>query len=220
MAFICGSLRNQVEDDLDFCSLSAPSPTKTRQKRNIFHIRGNKTTKNPYSDRGLDKFEALLEELDHKRQKIFTQKGAEDVSMVKFIYTSPDEVKPILVKFQDHRKHNNTSSIDHIDHTSTIENQKDVSNANGDLIGANYELVDYIKIKFDQCIRNIGEWWKPSYYVSLFVILILVLLMFSGRSFAILCVSIGWYFVPIIDEAMYNSKQPKKIVKKEYLKKK
>ncbi|KAI3491350.1 hypothetical protein L1887_44275 [Cichorium endivia] len=46
------------------------------------------------------------------------------------------------------------------------------------------------KIMFDEWRRKLREGWKPSYIFPVFVILILVLLMFSGRSFAILCTSL------------------------------
>lgn len=227
MAFICGSFHSQEKDDYDvLCPCDYASPRKPARKRNVFG-RSSKTATNPYSDRGLDKFEALLADLDHKRQKILTQKGSEDVSMVKFIYRTPDEVKPVIVKFQDRRKHVNMSSLES---TPEREHKKDVdafvkgnNGGNGTEEGKREKPFVFEskinKIKFDQWRKKFEEWWKPSYYFPLFVILILVLLMFSGRSFAILCISIGWYFVPVINETLHNSRQSNKITKRRVLEK-
>ncbi|KAL4583374.1 hypothetical protein LXL04_007945 [Taraxacum kok-saghyz] len=219
MAFICGSVNSQEEDDYDvlwpYPSTSPRKPTRSRRTKNII---------NRYSDRGLDKFEALLADLDHRRQKIFTQKGSEDVSMVKFVYRSPDDVKPIVVKLRDHRKHQNTSSLQT---TPELEHQKDVAFVEGN-DGDDFEKGKRLKplmgeskkkFRFNQWRRKLGEDWKPSYYIPLFVMLVLVLLTFTGRCFAILCTSLGWYFVPIINDPLHNSKQWTTITKNEYIKK-
>ncbi|XP_076889646.1 uncharacterized protein LOC143540486 [Bidens hawaiensis] len=211
MPFICGSFHSQEEDDYDVLwPFPSNSPTKPTRRRNIFGSRRDKSAANPYSDRGLDKFEALLVDLDKKRQEILTQKGSEDVSMVKFISTDQNEVQPIIIKLRDRIKHDSTSLLSSpepldLKHVAFVkETEEDIKKK---------PLVDMIKL--DQCKREFGEWWKPSYYLPLFVISILVLLMFSGRSFAILCISIGWYLVPIVNEIIDNSKQPINFEKKE-----
>ncbi|KAI3491349.1 hypothetical protein L1887_44274 [Cichorium endivia] len=195
MAFICGSLRNKEEDDYDVLwPYPSTSPRKPSRKGLIFGSRRSKNTKNPYSDRGRDKFEALLADLDHKRQEILTQKGSEDVSMVKFVYRSPNEAQPIVVKLRDHRKHDNTSSMES---SPKSEHQKDFAFVKE--VGDEFEEWKTVKssiresmkkIMFDEWRRKLREGWMPSYIFPLFVILILVLLMFSGRSFAILCTSL------------------------------
>ncbi|KAL8230974.1 hypothetical protein R6Q57_000752 [Mikania cordata] len=224
MSFICGSLRSQEEED-DYDVLWPFSPRKPTKRRKIFGSRRDKTATNPYSDRGLDKFEALLAELDQKRQKILTQKGSEDVSMVKFIYKGQNEIQPIVVKLRDQRKHDIMSSLStrEFDH-----DQKDVAFVKGKNNTVNEADEEFMKpsvddlaekIRFEQFVRNFAGWWKPGHYLPLFVILILMCLMFFGRSFAILCTSLGWYLVPImINKIIHNSKQPNNITKKEYLK--
>ncbi|KAI3785408.1 hypothetical protein L1987_44526 [Smallanthus sonchifolius] len=216
MSFICGSFRSPEEDDYDVLwPFPSTSPRKPTRRRQIFGSRRDKNATNPYSDRGLDKFEALLADLDQKRQKILTQKGAEDVSMVKFIYRGSNEVQPIVVKLRDQRKHNNMSPLS----TRESDHRKDVAfNEPKEEITKPSVDEPAEKIRFDQCKRKFAGWWKPWYYLPLFVILILVFLMFSGRSFTILCTSICWYLVPIINESLHDSKQPKNITKKEYLK--
>ncbi|KAI3758765.1 hypothetical protein L6452_06337 [Arctium lappa] len=217
MAFICGSFHSQGEED-DYEVLwpfPSTSPKKTLKRRHIFGNRSSKNATNPYADRGLDKFEALLADLDHKRQKILTQKGSEDVSMVKFVYRSPnEEVKPIIIKLRHQRKHHKTSLLQT---PESEQHQKEeialFPDKNGDneiqegkrakpASVDNYES-KMKKIKCDEWGRMVREWWKPSCYLPLFVMLILVLLMFSGRSFAILCISLGWYLVPIINETLH-----------------
>lgn len=212
MSFICGSFHSQEQDDYDVLwPFPSNSPRKPTRRRNIFGSRRDKSVTNPYSDRGLDKFEALLADLDKKRQEIFTQKGSEDVSTVKFIFTDQNEVQPIIIKLRDRIKHDNTSllsspePLDLKDVAFVKETEEDIDKK---------PLVDHM-IKLDQCKRKFGEWWKPSYYLALFVILILVLLMFSGRSFATFCTSIGWYLVPIVNEIIDNSKHSNSIQKKE-----
>lgn len=215
MAFICGSFHSQEEDDYEvlwpFPSTSSKKPPK---RRHIFISRRSKNATNPYADRGLDKFEALLADLDHKRQKILTQKGSEDVSMVKFVYRSPnEEVKPIVIKLRHQRKHDKTSllqtpeSEQHQKEEVALFPDKNGGNEIQEGKRAKPPSVDdeskMKKIKCDEWGRKVREWWKPSCYLPLFVMLILVLLMFSGRSFAILCISLGWYLVPIINETLH-----------------
>ncbi|XP_076888980.1 uncharacterized protein LOC143539587 [Bidens hawaiensis] len=203
MAFICFST----------------SPRKPTRRRHIFGSRSRKNATNAYSDCGLDKFEALVADLDEKRHKILAQKGCEDVSLVKFIYrSSSNEIEPIVIKLLDHRKHHNTSllhtpKVDHLMKLSTIKQNNDGNEAKEDNTAP---LVNdpRKKIRSDQCKRKIGEWRKSCYYFALFVIMILVLLMFSGRSLVILCTSIGWYLVPNVKEILHTSKKSNNITKK------
>ncbi|KAK9066787.1 hypothetical protein SSX86_014110 [Deinandra increscens subsp. villosa] len=212
MSFICGSFRSQDEDNYDVIwPFSSTSPRKPTRKRKLFGSRrDNKTATNPYSDRGLDKFEALLADLDQRRQKIFTQKGSEDVSMVKFIYRGPNEVQPIVVKLRDQRKQLDNMSVLN---TREPDHQKDTK-----------PVVDKPaeKIWIDQCCkehkRRFADWWNPSYYLPLFVIMILVFLMFFGRSVAILCISTCWYLVPNVNKIIHSLKQTKNVTKKVHLK--
>lgn len=217
MAFICGSHAKQEDDFEAFWSLPSSPQRKVTRRRNSFCSKSNKDSKNPYSDRGLDKFEALLADLEGKRQKIYTQKGSEDISLVRFVYSNSNHVKPIVVKIKDHKKQEK-------DHNLKLENTKTP------VLSPEHPVADENKktvvvespkpsISFGQLRRKFGEWWRPWYSLPLFVILILLFLVFFGRSFAILCTSLGWYLVPSINETFENTKRPKKIVKKEYSRK-
>ncbi|KAJ9559723.1 hypothetical protein OSB04_004883 [Centaurea solstitialis] len=128
MAFICGSFNNQDQED-DFEVLwPTPSPSRKTKTHCRFccRLRGKSedSNKNPYSNRGLEKFEALLADLDDKKQKIFTQKGSQYISFVRFVYSNSNDVKPIIVKLRDPRK------ITNHDHHRKKNNFKDSKKTN------------------------------------------------------------------------------------------
>ncbi|XP_071694124.1 uncharacterized protein [Rutidosis leptorrhynchoides] len=214
MAFICGSIANE-EDDLVASWSYPPTPKKKLSKRrHSFGSRSNKDNKNPYSNRGLDKFEALLADLDGKRQQIYTQKGSEDISLVRFAYSNSNDVKPIVVKIKDHKKQEKVENTKPRSPSPKHEVSKVVQPTKLPLVD-NYNMM----ISVDQLRKKFSEWWRPWYSLPLFVILILVFLVFFGRSFAILCTSLGWYMVPSINGTFENTNRKKKIVKKEYSRK-
>ncbi|KAI3762168.1 hypothetical protein L1987_52592 [Smallanthus sonchifolius] len=239
MSFICGSFKNQEEDDFEFIW---PSPSPSRKARShMFCCSWNKEYNNPYSNRGLDKFEALLADLDDKKRKIFTQKGSQYISFVRFVYSSSNDVKPIIVRLKDpkrhhdkdHHKQNNlknckSSSLPKLQGTPMLEHHqnseppRDVPN--GTMIQTKEvqhakTLIDKVtkNVRFDQwkpnLKRKLEEWWMPSYNLPLFVILVLVFLTFFGRSLVIICTSIAWYLIPTIDGTLENTtaRSPKKI---------
>ncbi|CAH1454300.1 unnamed protein product [Lactuca virosa] len=227
MAFICGSGGNR-EDDFD---LVCPAPSTTQRKttrRHSFCSRSNKDNKNPYASRGLDKFEALLADLDGKRQQIFTQKGSHDISLVRFVYSNSNDVKPIVVKIKDQRKQDKDQHHKLNGNAKTAESSPEHPVAAGSGKPSGGMVVQPAKPVADMCKKRIsvgqlrlkfGQWWRPWYSLSLFVILILVFLVFFGRSSAILCTSLGWYMMPMINATSENPKRPKKIMKKEYSRK-
>ncbi|GFY96004.1 NAD(P)-binding Rossmann-fold superfamily protein [Actinidia rufa] len=82
--FICGSasLNQQLEDDRDEANVispSSPPPRPSKQRR--------------------------LSKLDDKRQRIYTQAGADEISFVRFVYSSgSNDCKPIVVRAKDHKQ--------------------------------------------------------------------------------------------------------------------
>ncbi|KAJ0785614.1 hypothetical protein HanOQP8_Chr02g0045171 [Helianthus annuus] len=248
MAFMCGSFKNQEEDDFE---VLWPSPTPSRKARSpMFCCSCNKEyNKNPYSNRGLDKFEALLADIEDKKRKIYTQKGSQYISFVRFVYSNSNDVKPIIVRLKDpkrhdkdHHKQNNLEDIkssplpklkgqmlDH--HRSNSEPPGDVitkcmSIETNEAQHAN-SLIDKVTdkiIRVDQWKQNLKrkleEWWMPSYNLPLFVILVMVFLTFFGRSLAIICTSIAWYLIPTIDTSLENTTaRPKKMIKSQHSRK-
>lgn len=182
---ICGSFHpREQEDDEDGIEAWRYSPSSTRKSRKLCSCR-SKDSKNPYADRGLDKFTALLADLDVKRQKIYTQKGSENISFIRFAYSNSNDCKPIVVKVRNKQMSRTTTNVDQ---ESGDKNPID-SPIN--------KKEDRKKIG-STCDMKVEDWRWPSYYLPVIMILILLVLAFFGRSFAILCTSIGWYLVPTV----------------------
>ncbi|KAK1269423.1 hypothetical protein QJS04_geneDACA006233 [Acorus gramineus] len=58
-----------------------------------------KVNKNPYSDRGLDKFEKVLAELEARKEKIVSETGSEGpIPVIHFVYSNSQEWVPIIVR--------------------------------------------------------------------------------------------------------------------------
>ncbi|XP_075088103.1 uncharacterized protein LOC107797541 [Nicotiana tabacum] len=115
--FICGSFHHQDEDDMKNLS---PCSTPKRSKKNLSRTRSSNKN-NPYSDRGLDKFSALLADLEDKKQRIYSQIGPDDISFVRFVFSNSNDVKPIVVKLKD--KKQTTNDHDSKQTTEKIQSQ-------------------------------------------------------------------------------------------------
>lgn len=198
--FICGSFHNQ-EDQEDNNQSNSPCTTPTRKSR-----KSSNKDKNPYATRGLDKFSALLAELEEKRQKIYQQVGPQDISLVRFVYSSSNDPIPVIVKMKDPQSQRNSidnqKNHDHKIPTTTIDKLQVVNEEKGLM-----ELDHGKKIKEKNKKKvyfKLHKWRRPSYYMPLFVILILLFLAIFGRSVAILCTSIGWYLVPTLSSKNYG----------------
>ncbi|KAJ4839015.1 hypothetical protein Tsubulata_031131 [Turnera subulata] len=221
--FICGSFDSSEElDALKWSSSPCSSPRKSRKN--------NKDSKNPYSSRGLDKFSALLAELDEKRQKVYSKMHSHgDVSLVRFVYTNSNDIVPIVVKLKDHQhlhqqKQKITGSTDHHHHhTSTTQNLQVIDKlpveASAAAAVADKDAKEATKEKEKKKgstwskLMNLPSWRQPSRYMPVAIILILLFLAVFGRSAAILCTSIAWYTVPSLSLKPKKNKQTKK---KEY----
>ncbi|PQP95556.1 uncharacterized protein Pyn_29941 [Prunus yedoensis var. nudiflora] len=102
--FSCGFFH--PEDVHDEPISSSPCSTPRRSSR-----RSSKDSKNPYSSRGLDKFSALLADLEEKRQKIYAETPPQDISFVRFVFKdSNDDVPvPIVIKVKDKKEDQTTT---------------------------------------------------------------------------------------------------------------
>ncbi|CAI9777186.1 unnamed protein product [Fraxinus pennsylvanica] len=216
--FICGSGSfNQVEDDHP----ETPCSTPKRSKKGTSFFRNK--SKNPYAGRGLDKFYTLLADLDEKRQKIYAQNGSEDISFVRFVYSYSNDVKPIVVKVKEKKQEKtNISDVKIQQNLSQVQSDKPTVET---LKAPNAASTDTDQVseprRKHKCLacRNF-KWQKlrqPYYYVPMIIILILILLLLYGRSFAILCTSIGWYLIPTTKGESSSSRKPKR--KKAYVRK-
>ncbi|KAL1540321.1 hypothetical protein AAHA92_24690 [Salvia divinorum] len=223
--FICGSGSFSNQDDGDHEAYASPCPTPKRSRRSTSFCRilgRDSGSKNPYADRGLDKFYALLADLDDKKQKIYTQKGSEDISFVRFVYSSDsDIVKPIVVKLKE--KNPPKSAKNFTDQRSF----NSAAAAQGGGEEAAIEAKSEKTMRKKRSLRCKGslkmeDLKHPHFYFPVMVVLILVFLAIYGRSFAILCTSIGWYLAPTIaggsdatEAAVSSERKPKR--KKEYV---
>ncbi|XP_070019133.1 uncharacterized protein LOC142172548 [Nicotiana tabacum] len=174
---ICGNFHHHLKDnDIDETNLLSPCSTTKKTKRKFFSRTKKKI--NPYANRGLDKFSALLADLEEKKQKIYTQMGLDDdISLVRFVFSNSNECKTIVIVKQKQTPN---------DTQKTHNNSKEIITRDAS-ISANE----------DQEPKAESKRTLPQYnYLLMTTILILILLAIYGRSFAIFCTSIGWYLVP------------------------
>ncbi|XP_059285815.1 uncharacterized protein LOC132039333 [Lycium ferocissimum] len=189
----------------------SPCSTPKRSSKRTSLSRTKNSRYNPYADRGLDKFSALLANLEDKKQEIYTQMGSDDIAFVRFVFSNSNSIKPIVVKLKDK---NQTSSSDTDDDKQMIKKNSEfvdkktiheVSNIPASEIDQERK-VESRRRKF---LRNLklANFKKPTYYMPLAIILILVFLAVYGRCFAILCTSIGWYTIPTIKASSRRTKR-------------
>ncbi|GMI77391.1 hypothetical protein like AT1G59590 [Hibiscus trionum] len=213
---ICGASNHHEDDDNEL--LNSPNSTPRKSRKTKSH---NKDSKNPYSNRGLDKFSALLSELEDKRQKIYLQTGSEDISLVRFMYKNSTDVVPVVVKLKDKKEEPKTIPVETKDHRQqedkhpiqTLNEAKDVINKISKLQPDSENTHEKRKKKK----KNRFSWRRPSYYLPAFFVFILVLLVFFGRSASILFTCIGWYIVPTIQGESYSKVRRRAMKKKDYV---
>ncbi|XP_027357051.1 uncharacterized protein LOC113866363 [Abrus precatorius] len=190
--FVCGTFHHQEEDG-GACS----SPRKSKRKGN-----------NPYSNRGLDKFSALLADLNERRQKVYSQMSPQDISIVRFAYSSNDDFVPIVVKVKNKEQKKHKSEELRVRHFTPFLEQLEKPNE--------ATVEERKQPKLESHKKNYGFSWnmlkRPSFYVPLVMVLILVFLTVFGRSFATLCTCVMWYAVPILSG---DSSNPRKLKKKD-----
>lgn len=206
--FVCGNFHHQEEDGVVPCS----SPKKSKRKDN--------RNSNPYSNRGLDKFSSLLADLDERRQKVYSQMSPQEISFVRFAYSSNDDFVPIVVKVKnkDQKKHKS----EELKHLTSFSEQLEKSSE--EAIVEKKEQQSKLEAHNN---KNVSFSWnmlkRPSFYVPVAVVFILLFLIVFGKSVATLCTCVVWYVVPILSEYQYDdsSKTRKSITnskKKDYVK--
>lgn len=207
--FICGSgtfhHHSEEEDDDHFpCSSGSSTATSApRKSRKLWKTKDNHG-KNPYAGFGLDKFSALLAELDGKRQEIYTRTGSEDISFVRFAYSNSNSCKPIVVKVRNGDKNRGEHASGGLEKNSTESSASQKE--------AHQPRIDSGDRKNKKKTKR--EKQRPFYYLLAVVVLILLVLAVFGRSFAIIFVSVGWYLVPAIKGAKESDRRRRK--KREY----
>ncbi|XVF42678.1 hypothetical protein PTKIN_Ptkin01aG0383900 [Pterospermum kingtungense] len=199
--FLCGAFHHQEDDDeLGHSQVSTPRKS-----------RGKKDTKNPYSTRGLDQFSALLAELEEKKQQIYSRMGSQGV--VRFVYKNSNECVPIVIKLKDKEEEKNK---DHeLDQLRYVSQARDKLPTPSESDKKTEKTTKKKKcFSWNAKLQNLR---RPSCYIPAVIILILLFLVFFGRSFAIICTCIVWYIVPTISGEGSNLRTSMK--KKAYVKK-
>ncbi|OWM70757.1 hypothetical protein CDL15_Pgr014430 [Punica granatum] len=229
--FTCGTFHSEDDqDELGFVGAGPTSPSSTPRRsfarRATICKTHNKHNKNPYSTRGLDKFEALLADLEEKKKEIYTQNDRSDISFVRFAYTSSNDCVPIVVKLKDKDSQSRSpprgdeaTKDKHGTHHPENSHQSTAVKAVSSepkAPGTNKKAGDKMKGLSWRSL-NLDQWRRPSYYMPAAIILILVFLLFFGRSVAILCTSIGWYMVPTLRGGSSGSQKATKSGKKKEL---
>ncbi|KAK6939724.1 hypothetical protein RJ641_029255 [Dillenia turbinata] len=211
--FVCGTFPPEVEEDHEPTS-PCFSPRKNKKTSMSRSNGGHNKNKNPYALRGLDKFNMLLAELEEKRQQIYSQKGSDGISLVRFVYPESNDCVPIVVKLKDKDKHKQNKSRDRIKDKPVEEKSVDKFpvNSSASAMESNENAKDQKKTKKKfSWDTEINRWSRPAYYLPAILILILLFMAVFGRSVAVLCTSVGWYLVPSIQGGNSN---PRKSMKK------
>lgn len=227
---ICGTFNNQEEEENDLQLYNSPNSTPRKSRRTSFCKRNNKdnnNNKNPYSNRGLDKFSALLAELEEKRQKIYSQTGSEDISFVRFTYKNSTECVPIVVKLKtkdDKKEEEKKKPVDHHQPAAEVLDKHPIQTLIEDkevvIEKTGHQKEEKEKKKgFSWNITELHKWRRPSYCLPAFLLLILLLLVFFGRSASILFTCIGWYVVPLIQGDSSDNVIRRSMKKKNYVRK-
>ncbi|KAI4388655.1 hypothetical protein MLD38_000965 [Melastoma candidum] len=201
----CGTFRPEEYDEEPGAAGPCSTPKRYRGKDN----------RNPYSDRGRDRFEALLADLDERRRSIYSQSGCDGISLVRFSYTSSNDCVPIVIKQKEGAGHG------HDYRDGKAKPKKEEGHVSGS--DSNEEIKDVFPVEYPPWRgkgseegsekKNTGQspqhpcgssylkaknWRRPSSYMPAAIVLILLLLALCGRSLAILCISMGWYAVPVL----------------------
>ncbi|KZV19767.1 hypothetical protein F511_06298 [Dorcoceras hygrometricum] len=227
--FICGSASFSHENDDDRVLSSYPVPKRaTRKSLSFCRLGKSYTNKNPYANRGLDKFYALLSELEEKRQMIYTRMGSEAIAFVQFVYSNDsDNIKPIVIKVKERKEEAANSNATLAKKPVFTATKNPVIRRCRSAIGSEKVHQDQKSREFDEkamqnkksCLTcsesfKVENLRQPRCSFPLMVVLALLCLAIFGRTFAILCSWIGWYLIPRVTGDGSNSspdvKKPKR----------
>lgn len=141
--------------------------------------------KNPYSNRGLEKFTTLVAELEEKRKRILSRNGSDNIALVRFVYKDSNNCVPVVVKTRN--KSNNTDKDPKTNFSADNNSSREIG---GQMMAESKKKTR-----------------RFYYYVPVAVLFIMFLLVFFGRSFVIICTSIMWYLIPTITGSDVNAKK-------------
>lgn len=183
---------------------------------------------NPYAGRGLDKFSAVLEELEAKKEKIIAQLGPQhEGAWVGFVQSSSNEWMPIVARHKDSKVNDRVRG-----RSPRFSGKKPKASATELSPAMSPKAKRVVEADHDQEGRKelshcfswkvhkeegglwVSKYWRPSYYCYVAFVLVLVCVVMFGRSFAIVCTSIWWYMIPALKGENANVSKSMKI--KEY----
>ncbi|XP_021889640.1 uncharacterized protein LOC110808450 [Carica papaya] len=225
---ICGVSNlpeDHQDDEHDHQSWSSPgsTPRKSRTKNNFCSKRHKKN--NPYAMRGLDKFSALLTELEQKKQKIYSQADSDDISFVRFVYSNSNECVPMVIRVKKKEKEIFTDKTMVEDDDVKDNEKKKKKNIysegleevhgekNPDSESEKKSIENERWVTWRSIMRS-HQWRWLGNHMPAALILILFFLALFGRSFAVLCTCFWWYIVPMIKGFSSNQRSKSKSTKK------
>lgn len=153
--------------------------------------KGSKESKNPYSNQGLDKFSALLSELDEKRQSIYAKRlDSDGPPLVRFVFTSSGECVPVMIKTKRAGLKKNVQEDFKVMNESKTEEEKET------------KRIESGTEQKQSCVlnENLKKISRPNHFLPVTVVLVLIFLVFFGRTVSIMCTCIVWYLIPMIRE--------------------
>ncbi|KAJ4878417.1 ZCF37 [Raphanus sativus] len=174
------------------CRSSCSLPRKSR-----------KSSKNPYSNRGLDKFSKLLSELDEKRQSIYSKKlDSGGPPLVRFVFTSSGECVPVVIRSSYLHKQKKTKDVAPAAKVKTVVNESKTEETKKTELETEEKQSCVLNENLKKIVlnENLKKITRPNRFLPLTVLLVLVLLVLFGRSVAIMFTCIAWYLVPTIKE--------------------
>ncbi|XP_058725112.1 uncharacterized protein LOC131596474 [Vicia villosa] len=185
--FVCGTF-NPIDDD-ELCTISSPRRYKRKDSKN-----------NPYSTRGLDKFSALLSELNDKRQKIYSQMNPHDISYVRFVHSSKDDFVPIIVKVKNKSQEIKAVKARNLENSSSDHQSSSV---------VTMEKRNQPKRRISMNVKKI-EMDKAMVYLAFVVIMVLLMLTVFGRTVTTVFTCVLWYANPTMKDGSLSSRSSMK----------
>ncbi|XP_026393404.1 uncharacterized protein LOC113288538 [Papaver somniferum] len=237
--FICGNFHDQEDNEEEYYPWSntsspnrSPSPTATpkrssssspkRSKMSSFCNRRQKN-KNPYSSRGIDKFTSLLADLEDERIKILDRIATtttQDIPLIRFAYSnSKRNLVPIVTRLQNQQQKKQPKL--HIDGNDKIVEMTEplisrklevglsVPKREMQRMASPLSSPEAVKKIQKKSLLDKSKSHICKYYFGIVIVLILLCLAIYGRSFAIICMSVCWYVMPIVHKNL-NSRTMKK----------
>ncbi|KAG6484569.1 uncharacterized protein LOC122009691 [Zingiber officinale] len=160
--------------------------------------KAKKKSSNPYSTRGLDKYSTLLSDLEARRTKIMEK--AQGVSMVKFKYSDSDPDHLIPIVFRGRREQLDRKLEDGKSTTKQPMSRSEAPRFDSKNVKA--EVLPPPPVAAGTAARRKRAEkrmdWTARYYWHLVVVVELFGLVVFGRAFAVCCMLMWWYLVPVV----------------------